>query len=91
MILGRIVGKAISTTRHRSYRGAKMLVVQPIRALSLDPVLAFDQLGAGPGDWVVLSNDGQYARDEVLHDGQSPGRWWVMAIIDNVDEVRQHV
>jgi microcompartment protein CcmK/EutM len=86
MILGRVVGKAISTTKHRSYTGAKLLVVEPIRAASDDPVLCFDELGSRAGDLVVMSNDGIYAR-EILGDNQSPGRWWVMAIIDNAEEI----
>ena len=63
-----------------------MLVVEPVRALSLDPVLCFDERGARAGDLVVLSNDGRYAR-EMLGDEQSPGRWWVMAIIDNAEDI----
>jgi ethanolamine utilization protein EutN len=86
MVLGRVVGKATSTIKHASYNGAKMLVVDPIRALSLDPVLCFDELGSRAGDLVVMSNDGQYAR-EMLNDNQSPGRWWVMGIIDNAEEI----
>jgi len=34
----------------------------------------------------VMSNDGRYAR-EMLNDNQSPGRWWVMGIIDNAEEI----
>ena len=86
MVLGRVVGKATSTIKHASYNGAKMLVVEPIRAASLDPVLCFDEMGARGGDLVVMSNDGKYAR-EMLGDEQSPGRWWVMAIIDNAEEI----
>lgn len=82
MVLGRVVGKAISTAKHASLNGMRMLVVEPIRAASLDPVLALDQLGASAGDIVVLSNDGKFAR-EMVNDMKSPARWWVMAIVDD--------
>jgi len=82
MVLGRVVGKAISTAKHTSLNGTRMLVVEPIRAASLDPVLALDELGASAGDIVVMSNDGKFAR-EMVKDGKSPARWWVMGIVDD--------
>jgi len=60
-------------------------VVEPIRALSLDPVLALDELGARAGDVVIMSNDGKFAR-EMVKCKTSPARWWVMGIIDDGDE-----
>lgn len=86
MVLGRIVGKAISTHKHRSLAGTRMLLAEPIGAASLDPVLCLDEMGAQAGDLVVLSNDGKFAR-EICKDEQSPARWWVMAIIDDENEV----
>jgi len=86
MVLGRIVGKAISTHKHSSLQGVRMLLAEPIGAASLDPVLCLDELGARAGDLVVMSNDGMFAR-EICKDKQSPARWWVMGIIDDADEV----
>lgn len=86
MVLGRIVGKAISTHKHRGLVGIRLLLAEPIGAASLDPVLCLDELGASAGDLVVMSNDGKFAR-EICKDEQSPARWWVMGIIDNQDEV----
>ena len=86
MVIGRVVGKAVSTAKHRSLGGSKLLVVEPIRAASLDPVLALDHLGARSGDIVVMSNDGKFARD-MVGDEQSPARWWVMGIIDDPDRL----
>lgn len=90
MVLGRVVGKAISTAKHRSLGGARMLVVEPIQAMSLDPVLALDELGARAGDIVVMSNDGKFAR-EMVNDMQSPARWWVMGIIDDPEPVLEAI
>jgi len=63
-----------------------MLVVHPIGAASLDPVLALDELGARADDIVVCSNDGKFAR-QIVHDEQSPARWWIMAICDQPDRL----
>ena len=89
MVLGKVVGKAVSTAKHKSLVGAKMLVIEPIRAASLDPVLALDHLGAQAGDIVVMSNDGKFAR-EMVNDGTSPARWWVMGIIEDPKQVLEH-
>lgn len=90
MVLGRVVGKGISTVKHRSLGRIKMLVVEPIQAASLDPVLALDQLGARAGDIVVISSDGLYTR-EVVGDGTSPARWTVIAIADDGDHVLEQL
>ena len=86
MILGRVVGKAVSTVKHRSLNGQRLLLVEPIQAASLDPVLAIDEMGAGAGDVVVMSSDGIYTR-QVVGDNTSPARWVVMGIADDADLV----
>ena len=88
MILGRVIGKAVSTVKHKSLGRVRMLVVEPIQAASLDPVLALDNLGAGAGDLVVLSSDGMYTR-EVVNDDTSPARWTVMCIIENTERIME--
>lgn len=86
MILGRIVGKAVSTVKHKSLQGMRLVLVEPIQAASNDPVLAIDQLGAHTGDIVVMSSDGLYTR-EVVRDDTSPARWTVICVADDADRV----
>lgn len=86
MVLGRVVGKGISTVKHRSLGRIRMLLVEPVQAASLDPVLALDTLGAGAGDLVIMSSDGQYTR-EVVGDDSSPARWTIICIADDAAEV----
>jgi ethanolamine utilization protein EutN len=90
VILARVVGKAVSTLKHRSLKGARLLVCEPIGAASNDPVLAMDQLGAHAGDVVVLSSDGIGAR-EMVNDETSPARWWTMCICDDAELVLSHM
>ena len=81
MILGRVVGNAVSTVKHGSLVGQRLMTVQPIEAASMDPVLVIDSLGAGVGSLVVLTNDGKAAR-ELIGDETSPARWSVLGIVD---------
>jgi ethanolamine utilization protein EutN len=81
MLLGRVCGHATSTIKHRSLTGAKLVLVQPLRSLTKEPLLALDRLGSHAGNLVVISSDGIGAR-ELVHDPTSPARWTVLGIVD---------
>ncbi len=79
MRLGLVEGTAVSTTKHPSMVGYKLLLVQPLDARGKvgpedDPLLVVDTIGAGHGVKVVISNDG---------DTTSPVRWTVIGISDD--------
>ena len=62
MQLGRVIGSATSTVKHASFQGERLLIVQLEGVDGRpdgEPVLAFDRMGAGKGDAVLLTNDGQ--------------------------------
>jgi ethanolamine utilization protein EutN len=80
----RIVGQAVSTVKHSSLQGWRLLVAQPLTADGKEdgePILAIDSLGAGTADVVIVSNDGTGAR-ALVGDKNSPVRWFVMGIQD---------
>ena len=83
MQVGRVIGSATSTVKHRTFEKERLLVVQLETASGHpdgEPVLAFDRLGAGRGDRVLLTNDGQILQEMI---GKStPGRWSVMGLPD---------
>jgi ethanolamine utilization protein EutN len=82
--LARVIGHAVSTIKHPSLKGWRLVVVQPQDALGLDdgePLLAIDYLGANPCGLVIVSNDGATAR-ELVQSRQSPARWFVLGIVD---------
>lgn len=84
MQLGRVVGQGIATIKHASLTGWRLLLVQPLTPDGTDdgePLLAIDHLGAGPRDRVILSNDGQGAR-ELVGARNSPVRWMVLGVCD---------
>jgi ethanolamine utilization protein EutN len=83
MQLGRVVGTATATVKHPTFQGERMLIVQletPLGQPDGEPILAFDRLGAGRGDLVVLTNDGR-ALQELLGP-TTPGRWSVLGLPD---------
>lgn len=84
MLLAVVEGTAISTIKHKSMKGWKLLIVQPLLpdgGADGDPVMAIDSLGAGHGTTVLISNDGRGTRD-LIGDTTSPVRWSVIGIVD---------
>ncbi len=87
MRLALVEGTAVSTVKHPSMVGYKLLLVQPLDARGGvgeedDPLLVVDTIGAGHGATVVISNDGRAAR-ELVGDTTSPVRWTVIGISDD--------
>jgi ethanolamine utilization protein EutN len=84
MQIGRVVGHAVSTVKHPTLTGWRMLLVQ---LLAVDggpdgePQLAIDHLGAAAGSSVILTNDGAAAR-ELVGAKNSPIRWMVIGMCD---------
>ncbi len=86
MLLGMVEGSVVSTIKHQSMEGWKVLIVQPLGPQGEpdgDPLLAIDMLGAGRGVKVLISNDGRGTR-EMIGDKSSPVRWSVIGVVDDV-------
>jgi len=84
MQLGKVIGHATATIKHASLDSWRLLLVQPLDAVSQpdgDPLLVLDSLGARAGDTVVLTSDGKGAR-ELVAAPNSPARWFVAGIAD---------
>jgi ethanolamine utilization protein EutN len=83
MQVGRVLGTATSTVKHPTFQSERLLVVQLETVDGRpdgEPVLAFDRLGAGRGDTVLLTNDGAILQQMVGKN--TPGRWSVMGLPD---------
>jgi len=84
MQLARVVGHGISTVKHPSLQGWRLLLVQPLSPDDQEdgePLLAIDKLGAGAAQRVIISNDGAGAR-ELMGIKNSPVRWMVLGVCD---------
>jgi ethanolamine utilization protein EutN len=83
MQLGRVLGTVTTTVKHPSFQGERLLVVQLEGfdgRVDGEPVLAFDRLGAGRGDRVLVTSDGALLQEQLGK--TSPGRWSVMGLPD---------
>jgi ethanolamine utilization protein EutN len=84
MQIGRVVGHGVSTVKHPSLAGWRLLLVQmlgPDGQEDGEPLLVIDRLGAGPGARVVATNDGAAAR-EIVGVTNTPVRWVVIGLVD---------
>jgi ethanolamine utilization protein EutN len=85
--IGRVVGTLVSTQKHRTLEGAKLLLVQP---LALDgtprgaPLLTIDSVGAGVGERVLIVIEGRSAGD-ALGRKAAPVDAAIVGIVDRVD------
>ena len=86
MQIGRVVGTVVSTQKHRTFEGAKLLLVQP---LAMDdtprgaPLLAVDGVGAGVHEKVLIVLEGR-AAGEALGRKAAPVDAAIVGIIDTV-------
>jgi len=86
MILGRITGSIVSTIHHPIVEGRKLLVAERLDArgkASGGYIIAFDAIGAGQGETVLILDEGSGAR-QILDDTMAPVRSIVVGIVDAV-------
>lgn len=85
MFLARIDGTLVSTNKHASLNGCRFLIGQRLdtrRRASGEPLVLLDWIGAGRGDSVLVSTDGDISRQKLGNN--TPGRMVVVGIIDQV-------
>jgi ethanolamine utilization protein EutN len=90
MILGRVVGAITSTINHPFYDGKKLMVVErsaPDGSPLADYLVAIDTVGAGPGERVLVLDEGNGAR-QVVCSTSAPVRSVIVGIVDEVDSSR---
>ena len=84
MFLARVEGNVVATRKHSSFEGWRLVICQPIGNEGQPegtPQVAIDALGAGMHQRVILSSDGEAARQAVGVD-KSPVRWMIVGIVD---------
>ena len=75
-----IRGHVISTVRHKSLEGRRLLIAVP-DSPDLGPQVVLDPLGAAIGQKVMITSDGSEAR-KMVGTELSPARWSVCGIVD---------
>jgi len=86
VILGRISGSVVSTIHHPCVDRQRLLLVERLAADGSDEggyLIAFDAVGAGHGETVLVLDEGNGAR-QILGDPAAPVRSIVVGIVDGV-------
>lgn len=89
MILGRVVGQAVSSHKRPQFEGAKLLLVQPETPDGVAvgaALLAIDSVGAGVSERVLVVIEGR-AAGEALGRKLAPVDAAIIGIVDQVDAV----
>lgn len=89
MYIGRVVGTVVATIKHEAFYSRKLLLVD---RLDLDGKpdghydIAIDVVQAGPGDLVLVIDEGNGARQVVQLD-PAPVRAVIVGVVDDVELV----
>ena len=85
MFLARIDGTVVPATKHETLNGCRFLIALRVEAdgsTGAEPVVVIDWLGAGYGSTVLVSTDGDIARER--YGNTTPARMVVTGIVDQV-------
>jgi ethanolamine utilization protein EutN len=86
MQIARVVGTVVSTQKHRTFEGAKLMLVQPLNvddSARGPALLAVDGVGAGVHEKVLIVLEGR-AAGEALGRKAAPVDAAIVGIIDTV-------
>ena len=89
MFLARIGGTVVPAAKHDSLNGCRFLIAQRLEAdgsAGAEPIVLVDWLGAGDGETVLVSMDGDIARER--YGNTTPARMVVAGIVDDVQGQR---
>jgi microcompartment protein CcmK/EutM len=87
MFLARVIGEVVATVKHDDLGGQKLLLVQPVTPADLPtgkPAIAVDAVDAGPGDLVLVADEGNMAA-QVLRRSRGPIRTVIVGVVDRVE------
>jgi len=85
MFLARITGTVVPAAKHATLEGCRFLVALRLEAdgsTAAEPLVIIDWLGAGDGATVLVSTDGDIARER--YGNTTPARMVVAGIVDQV-------
>ncbi|MDR0993083.1 MAG: EutN/CcmL family microcompartment protein [Verrucomicrobiota bacterium] len=88
MILGKVIGNIYSTIHHPFYDGKKLMAVEKIEpdgSPAVGYLVAVDHAGSGPGEVVLILDEGNGAR-QVLASADGPVRSVIVGIVDAINE-----
>lgn len=87
MKLARVIGNVVATHKVPCYKGHKLLIVQPVNEVGKDisqSFLSMDTVNAGPGDLVLVEQEGNAAR-QLLGTKDDPFHSVIVGVVDKVN------
>ncbi len=87
MKLCRVKGNIVATVKHPAFHGHKLMIVQPLDEGQRDvgdSFIAVDLAQAGPGDVVLVMQEGNGVR-QLLRNPKAPIRSVIVGIVDHVE------
>lgn len=87
MFLARVVGEVVATIKHPHLAASKLLLVRPEPTAGRPQpatVIAVDTVQAGPGDRVLVADEGNTAA-QVLGRPRGPVRTIIVGVVDETD------
>ena len=88
MRLCRVLGPVVATVKHRAYQGLPLLIVQPVApggSAQGASFLAVDRAQSGPGDVVLVMQEGNGVRQIFKAGDDFPVRSVIVGHVDQVD------
>jgi len=85
MLIARVVGLIVSTMKHETLTGSKLLIVQETDVQGNpvgQPLVAVDTVDAGEGDLVLVAHGSAARQTEMTHN--RPVDHVIMAIVDTM-------
>lgn len=86
MKLCRVMGNVVATRKEPTYTGHKLMIVQPVDEEGNDTSTSFlsmDTVNAGPGDLVLVEQEGNTAR-QLLGGKDDPFHSVIVGVVDKV-------
>jgi ethanolamine utilization protein EutN len=93
VIIARVIGNIVATQKNADYEGTKILIVQPLTLEGEpqgDELLAVDAVDAGPGDRVLVVQEG-WSAGYVIGKTRAPINMAVIGVIDEIKLYSAHV
>lgn len=88
MYIGRVFGNVVATIKHPFFDGRKLMLVERLRpegAAESRYDIAVDLVQAGPGDTVIVLDEGSSARQLLQAEPDGPVRAVIVGIVDSID------
>ena len=90
MMLGKVIGRVVSTIKHSCYANTTLLLVKQVSP-NMDSqkgvLAAVDLVGAGKGDIVLVASEGRAAQELLQFPSRMPVRSIIVGIVDSIDGV----